>query len=333
MELKNAYHRMCLQVHPDVATRERRSSEKFIALRREYEEAMTLRKLGYIGAYSEGIVPPSYSSSRSGSTTTVGGYGPATNPAQRHSKWTPHIHRQTHATYSHPYPVEDVIREFDLHTRIAGTLIVVTSLTLGLLVLREFLVATAGSFWAYHYGAWSNFYIRRYTHRADYLGPKRHQVLRRTTSDHSDFYERRLNKGMSRAEKNRTGKIRGEATPAVAAAAAATVVEATTGHDNSSSSTSRDDDGSTSEAGMLVARAQSDNTSTQAHASDSSWDLLLNDKAKKEESLREVTSAGGSTSTPSCENPIRGAALPNRNIAAAAGKDPEKEKGHEAAQN
>lgn len=221
VELKNSYHRMCLQVHPDVSTRDRKS-DKFIALRKEYEEAIYLRKLGYVGAHNEGM-QPSYT--RSSSTTTSARNRSA---AAMHSRWTPHLNQQNPMVYNSPYPIEDVIREFDLSTRIAGTLILITTLTLSLLALREFLVATAGSFWAYHYGSWSNFYIRRYdVLRAQYKGVPKPAPLKRTTSgDHSDFYERRLNKGMSRAEKSRMDKFRAENIPVAAA------VEAT-GNDTS----------------------------------------------------------------------------------------------------
>jgi len=227
-ELKSAYHRMCLQVHPDVSTRDRKS-EKFVALRQEYEEAMALRKIGYVGALHEGM-PPSYYSNSSSSFTSAG-----RRDAARHfnPRWTPHLHQQQSSVY-HPYPVEDVIKEFDLRTRITGTIIVVTTLVLGSLALREFLVATAGSFWAYHYGAWSNFYIRRYMNSAEHAGlPDADNGLKRKASgaSTSEFYVRRLNKGLSRAEKSRIDKHRGGSTPPGDVAATAAGVEAATRND------------------------------------------------------------------------------------------------------
>eukprot|EP00397_Hematodinium_sp_SG-2012_P035445 GEMP01038132.1.p1 GENE.GEMP01038132.1~~GEMP01038132.1.p1 ORF type:complete len:251 (+),score=43.38 GEMP01038132.1:146-898(+) len=207
-ELKSAFHRQCKTIHPDRSTTAVPDATNFIKLREEYEMALRLRTLGYFGVDRTDTRPWQDISETSSCRYT--------NP--RHGHWVPHLNQQQRAATAVPYYTpfgqqDDVIRVFDMQTRIKGTCIVVFGTIFLLLALREFLVATAGSFWMYKPpNAWSNFYIRRYFNKRwddQNEDVKQKCTVTRKHSRQSDFYERRLHKsGMCREEKDRICRVR-----------------------------------------------------------------------------------------------------------------------------
>jgi len=209
-ELKSAYYQHCKIIHPDHSSVKSPNTAGFIRLREEYEVALKLRKLGYVGA--DRTQPLSYTDY----TQQASGLG-------ARSHWSAHLNQQQTADFAsggtrHSGQTtantscyqDDVIRVFDLETRVKGTFVLVFGTLFFLLALREFLVATAGSFWAYHTPSCSNNLVfRRYGHRIQAYG-KNCPLARdcnpgqEETIPRSDFYERRLNKsGISREEKDR----------------------------------------------------------------------------------------------------------------------------------
>lgn len=200
-ELKSAFHKHCKLIHPDHAPSSRATPGEFVKLREDYEVALSLRQLGYIGA-DRNASPPWQDASPTGRS--------------RHH-WSPHINQQQATDYGgfggrYPYLAfgqqDDVIRVFDAETRIKGTCVLIFGTAFFLLLLREFLVATAGTFWAYKPPfSWSSGVIRRYLLRKEDasiqdVAPRAAPV--RQPPQRSEFYERRLNKtGISREERDR----------------------------------------------------------------------------------------------------------------------------------
>lgn len=152
--LRQKYFLLAKERHPDLAKPEHKATaaEGFVQLHTEFHEAIELLEQGVRPVFQS-----VYSSHSTSPKHAPGYYGwqpqdPHMYSYQAHA-WNPHA-----AGFQHTQePV------FDLKTRVKGHVLLWSSLFIFFTLLREFLVGTAGSTWAWSPPAnWNPFWLRRF---------------------------------------------------------------------------------------------------------------------------------------------------------------------------
>lgn len=200
-DLKAEYLRLAKECHPDRAPdeRKREAAEGFMQLQQEFEEAMKLLEAGVRpSAWNYGPESSTYSAPVGAQRWTPTSSGVEfTAPRYEPPPWS-ELHR--------PYREQPKQEEFSLMTRIKGHMALWGGLFIFFSALREFLVWSAGSTFAWQPPANLNpFWIRRFDdkwseapkeHRKslEEMAPiKRKMSMQPTTIDRGvdDFYKKR----------------------------------------------------------------------------------------------------------------------------------------------
>lgn len=141
-EVKAAFHRLAKEEHPDLAPDEGKdkAADRFVQLRGDFEEAIKLLENG-VRPVVLGSDHPSWQQQARGPRPM---YKPVQNMRQEYFQ-----HRKE--------------QQFDMQTRVKGNFLFWGGLTLFLMGMREFLVWSAGSCYAWSAPSGADpFYIRRF---------------------------------------------------------------------------------------------------------------------------------------------------------------------------
>mmetsp|Transcript_116630 Transcript_116630/g.249372 ORF Transcript_116630/g.249372 Transcript_116630/m.249372 type:complete len:247 (-) Transcript_116630:16-756(-) len=145
--LRSHYYQLAKELHPDRASPERKAdaSEKFAALTNDFDEALGLLEAG-VRPWVPDASPGSYAHGQEVGSAERWRYNPQQVWQERER---PFVHRQA--------PV------FDTKTRVKGHLIVWSGLFFFCCFMREFLVWSAGSYFAWSMPQSMNiFWVRRF---------------------------------------------------------------------------------------------------------------------------------------------------------------------------